>query len=342
MAVKRLICVCLILAVGIALCAQETIKKEIDVSFADLEEVRPILEGILSPAGKFVLLSQKGSVLVIDTPAGIAAAEAALAAADFDEPSVALGFRFVNGLPTKRTQITVGQEVPLPVEYVPPTILVRPYGGYTFIPAVPTRFETQGFEFFSDTAHSISPDGSITIDTTVENRSLDGFSDYGVAVFSSGGVGVIPVTGAVENPVFFAGYIRAGAMPLPIVSTTRVSTSIVIRPRVEPGKVNLDMIPRLRIRGENTAGEPQYDPVEIDLRQFKTTLIVNDKKVGRAYGFTGAGDEFNNRFFGARDPYAGRSAVMVKVEIGPPLEKIPVKEITGTPQVISSPSFPVE
>lgn len=324
------------------LIAQETIKKEIDVAFSDLEAVRPILKDALSPVGKFVLLSQKGSVLVIDTPAGIASAEAALAAANFADPSVALGFRFVTGLPSKRTQIIVGQEVPLPTEFAPPTIIVEPFGGYTIIPAVPTKFETRTLGFISDTTQTINPDGSITVDTTIENSSLDGFIDYGSAIFPSGGIGVVPVNGAVGNPAFFNAFINAGSIPVPIVSTTRVSTSVVIRPRVEMGKVNLDMIPRLRIGEENTSGAARYDPVEIDLRQFKTTLIVNNREVGRAYGFTGASEEFNNRFFGARDPYTGRSAVMVKVEIGPPVERIPVQESKETPQVISSPSSPAE
>ena len=151
----------------------------------------------------------------------------------------------------------------------------------------------------------------------------------------------MPVNGGVTNPGFFSAFIDAGAIPIPIVSTTRVSTSIVIRPRVELGKVHLDMIPRLTVGDENTTGEARYDPSEVDLRQFKTTLIVNYKEVGRAYGFAGASDGFNNLFFGAKDPFTGRSAVMVKVEVGPPIGKMPVGEIKGTPQVIN-PSSPEE
>jgi len=341
MKVKIAVLVWLISAAFHGLPAQETIRKEIDVAFAGLEAVRPILNEALSPVGKFVLFPHKGTVLVIDTPAGIATAEAALAVADFANPSVALGFRFVTGLPSKRTQIIVGQEVPLPTEFIPPMIIVEPCGGFTIIPAVPTRFETQTFGFISDTTQTINPDGSVIVKSSL----LDHQIDYGSAIFPSGGIGVVPVTGAVGNPAFFNAFIDAGAIPVPIVSTTRVSTSVVIRPRVELGKVNLDMIPRLTIGDENTTGETRYDPVEVDLRQFRSTLIVNNKEVGRAYGFTGASEEFNNRFFGALDLYTGRSAVMVKVEIGPPVEKIPVPEVQemkGTPQVITPPSSPAE
>ncbi|MEM6915696.1 MAG: hypothetical protein AAF491_03930, partial [Verrucomicrobiota bacterium] len=183
------------LLIGLGLClpvsvlAQATVKKEIDVAFSDLDSVRPILKEALTPAGKFVLLPQKGSVLVIDTPAGIAAAEKALSSAGFADPSVALGFRFVTGLPTKNSQLIVGQEVPLPVEYAPPTIILEPFrGGLTVVPAVPTKFETRIFGVVSETRQTVNPDGSITIDSTVENSSLDGFIDYGSAIFPAGGV----------------------------------------------------------------------------------------------------------------------------------------------------------
>ncbi|MEM1442556.1 MAG: hypothetical protein AAGF67_09450 [Verrucomicrobiota bacterium] len=330
---------------------QATIKKEIDVAFSDLESVRPILKEALTPAGKFVLLPQKGSVLVIDTPAGIAAAEKALSSAGFADPSVALGFRFVTGLPTKNSQLIVGQEVPLPVEYAPPTIVLEPFrGGLTVVPAVPTKFETRIFGVVSESRQTLNPDGSITIDSTVETSSLDGFIDYGSAIFPAGGVGVVPVNGSVGNPTFFVPFIDAGAMPVPIISTTRVSTSVVVRPRVHLGQVHLDMIPRLRFEEGVAEEEARYEPFEVDLRQFQTTLTINNKEVGRAYGFNGTSDEFNNRFFGAKDPYSGRSAVMVKAQIGPPLETeestpeeeetVPIQQIKGTPQVVSPPSSP--
>src|SRR6056297_430541 len=203
------------------LVAQSRVRKEIDVAFSNLEEVRPILEDALSPVGKFVLLPQKGSVLVIDTPAGIASAEKALGEADFADLPVALGFRFVTGLPSKHTEITVGQEIPLPTEFAPPTIIVEPFGGFTVVPAVPTKFETREFGFSSETRQTVNPDGSVTIDTTFENSALDGFIDYGSAIFPVGGVGVIPVNEAVANPGYFGAFIDAGAIPVPIISTTR-------------------------------------------------------------------------------------------------------------------------
>ncbi|MEM6917107.1 MAG: hypothetical protein AAF491_11130, partial [Verrucomicrobiota bacterium] len=170
------------------------------------------------------------------------------------------------------------------------------------------------------------------------------------AIFPAGGVGVVPVSGSVGSPTFFIPFIDAGAMPVPIISTTRVSTSIVIRPRVHLGQVHLDMIPRLRFEEGVPEAEARYEPFEVDLRQFQSTLTINNKEVGRAYGFQGTSDEFNNRFFGAKDPYSGRSAVMVKAQIGPPLEMeestpeeeetVPIQQIKGTPQVVSPPSSP--
>jgi hypothetical protein len=94
--------------------AEPTLKKEIDVSFAPLEVVKPVLDPVLSPLGKFLMLANKGAVLVIDTPGGILATEQAIAAAQFPPADVALEFQFVTGLPARKTSIMVGQEVPFP------------------------------------------------------------------------------------------------------------------------------------------------------------------------------------------------------------------------------------
>ena len=66
----KLAMICLSLALAGSLYAQSTIKREISVGLASLDEIRPVREGALSPAGKFIYLASKGSVTVIDTPAG--------------------------------------------------------------------------------------------------------------------------------------------------------------------------------------------------------------------------------------------------------------------------------
>lgn len=307
--------------------AQTTIKKEIDVGFSDIETVRPLLKKSLSPIGKFVMLPGKGSVMVIDTPDGILRAEQALLAAELPLPDVALDFRFVTGLPPRKQQLTVAQEVPFPVEYAPPTIIVGPSGPTAVIPATPTRFQKRNIGVTSEVSSSINPDGSITLDIDFENSEFEGFVNYGSAVLPAGGIGTVPMVDQVGDPTFFTPFINAGDMKFPIISTTRVSTSIVIRPRVELGTVYVDAMPRFTILLETEEAEPQT----VDLQKYRISIPVRSGQVGRVYGFEKAGDDFNRRFFGAEDPDTGSTAIVVKATIQPPgtkkgLEEKPEKE----------------
>ena len=302
--------------------AQGTVKKEIDVSFAPLEKVKPILEPVLSPQGKFLMLANKGTVLVIDTPGGILAAGQAIAAAQFPPAEVALEFQFVTGLPSRKTSITVGQEVPFPTAFAPPTIMVGPNGTVTgFVPATPTEFRTRNIGVTSESVSTVNPDGSITLDLNTESTAFEGFINYGSAILPSGGIGTVPVNGQVGDPLFFAPFINTGGVSLPIISTTRISTSIVIRPRLEVGVINLDMMPRLKVEIDGSEMEPQL----VDLKAYQTTLPVANHQVGRLYGFTGAGDTFHRHFFGAKDLTAGGTAIVVKAKASPPGTAVPEK-----------------
>lgn len=291
--------------------AQATVKKELDVAFAPIEAVKPVLEKALSPQGRFVMLANKGAVLVIDTPAGVAAAEEALARAELPPAEVALDFQFVTGLPVRSSRITMAQEVPFPVAFAPPTILVGPNGFVTgVVPATPTRFQTRNIGVTSESTGTLNPDGSVTLDLKSESTEFEGFVQYGSGVFPSGFTGTVPVPGQVADPLFFAPFINTGGISLPIISTTRISTSIVVRPRLQAGIVHLDLMPRLQVEVADSAMEPQA----VDLKQFHTVLSVQNHQTGRVHGFTGADDDFNRRFLGAKDPDEGTTALVVKVE----------------------------
>ncbi len=299
--------------------AQGTIKKEIDVGFARMELVKPILKQALSPIGKFVMLPNKGSVMVIDTPQGVMAAEVALAEAELPEVDVALDFEFVTGLPPRHSQITVAREVPFPTGYTAPTIIVGPGGGFTVVPSTPTGFQTRNIGVTSETSSSVNPDGSINLDINYESTEFEGFINYGSAILPAGVVGTVPVTGSVANPLFFEPFINSGDLNLPIISTTRISTSVVIRPRVNLGAVYLDVMPRFTVVPEpDEGGQSGRKPYEVDLNDFRTTVEIPNREVGRVYGFSGASDAFNRHFFGAENPDKGSTAIVVKATIKPP------------------------
>ena len=299
--------------------SETTIKKEIDVGFAPMDLVKPVLQEALSPVGKFVMLPGKGSIMVIDTPEGILSAESALAQADFPRVDVELSFKFVTGLPSRSSSIVVAQEVPFPIEYQAPKIIVGPNGVSTVIPATPTKFMKRNIGVTSETLTSINPNGSINLDINTEHTAFEGFINYGSAILPAGTVGTVPIQGPVSNPSFFGPFINSGDIRVPVISTTRISTSVVIKPTVRLGSVHLDMMPRFTIENPDPGGQSPRKPVEIDIRDYRTVMEVPNGEIGRVYGFSGASDEFNRYFLGAEDSdNPGRAAIVIRADIKPP------------------------
>ena len=170
----------------------------------------------------------------------------------------------------------------------------------------------------SETISTINPDGSISMNINMENTKFEGFINYGSAILPAGQIGTVPVNGQVGNPNFFQPLIPNNIL-MPIISTTRISTSVVIRPRVAKGIVNVDMIPRFTIHTEEEGAEE----MKFDLRQYLTTISLQNNGVGRAYGFQNASEDFNRNFLGAKDVTKGSTAITVKgrVTAGKPREE---------------------
>lgn len=301
--------------------AQQTVKKELDVGLASIETVRLVIADALSPQGKFVMLPGKNSILVIDTPQAIVAVEKALAAAGekIPQPDVALDFKFQTGLPSRRTKIEMTRQVPLPTAYDAPKIIVGPNGPIGVIPPTPTDFQERDFGTVSDTTTRLNPDGTITMDIKVEHTEFGGFINYGSAILPASDIGIVPVANPVGHPQFFKPFIEAGGIIMPIIDTTRISTSVIIRPRVASGVVSLDMMPRLTIAPNEDEVKDGAEALVVNLSQFQTTLDVRNGEFGRAHGFRGASDEFNRRFFDAKpNDRDGAVAITVGAELKPP------------------------
>lgn len=295
----------------------QRMKKEIDVQYASMESVRPILKQTLSPNGKFVMLPSKGSVMVIDDMEFVAAAENALAGAQLPNPNVNLNFGFKTGLPVRRSSIHVGREVFFPTGWsapkIPNSVVVGPGGTFPITPAHPTGFQMRRLGVTSETVSTLNPDGTITMDINMENSSFEGFINYGSAIMPAGAIGNVPVNGQVGNPNFFQPLIPNNIL-MPIISTTRISTSIVVRPRVAQGQVRVDMMPRFTIHTEEEGAEN----IDVDLKQFITTVEAANNQLGQITGFKNAGADFNRNFLGAKDPSKGGTAIVFKATISPP------------------------
>jgi hypothetical protein len=291
-----------------------TVKREIDVAYAPIEAVRPVLEAVLTPQGRFVMLPQQGAVLVIDLPEAVLAAEEAIAAADLPAAEVSLDFQFVTAIPARAASIVAAQQVPFPAAFSRPRIIVGPNGLVTgVIPATPTKFQTRSIGVTSESTASLNPDGSVSLELNTETSAFEGFVQYGSGVFTAGRVGAVAVPGQAANPLFFAPFVEGAGVFLPILSTTRIRTSVVLRPRVHAGVVHLDLMPRLEVELDGSEAEPE----SVDLKQFHSVLEVRNGELGRIRGFAGADEEFNRQFLGAKDPASGGTAIVVKAKVVP-------------------------
>ena len=300
--------------------AQQTMKKEVDIGLASIETVRLVIKDALSPQGKFVMLPGKNTIMVIDTPQGILAVENAIAAAGakIPKPDVALNFKFQTGLASRRTKIEMTRQLPLPTEYNAPTIIVGPNGPIGVIPPTPTKFVQRDIGVVSDTTTTLNPDGSLTVDVNLEHTEFEGFINYGSAILPAGGVGAVPVANGVGNPQFFGPLINSGDILMPIISTTRISTSVIVRPRVVANVVHLDMMPQLVVAPNEDEAKQGVEDLVVNLPQFQTTVAVENGEFGRAHGFPRASEEFNRRFFDAKpDDRDGAVAITVKAEMKP-------------------------
>ncbi len=290
---------------------QETVKREIDVAFAPIEAVRPVLEGALTPRGRFVMLPQQGAVLVIDLPDGILAAEEALAVAELPQPGVALDFRFVTAIPAEGNSVVGARQFPFPGAFAPARIIAGPNGAVVAVPATPRSFRTRGVGVTSEAVGTIRSDGSISLELDTERSAFEGVVQHGSGVFVAGRVDALPVAERVAEPGFFASFVEGAGVALPVSADTRIGTSLVLRPRVAAGAVHLDLMPRLEIELEDSEASPET----VDLKQFHSVMEVRNGEVGRIRGFAGADKEFNRRFLGAENPSAGGTAIVVRARV---------------------------
>lgn len=310
------------------LLAQNTIRKELPTAHAhaSVEALRPALEKALSPQGRFVLLPNKGTILVIDTPEGVENVARALRNLAPTAPRVALDFAFRGGIPQAST-FSANQSAgvspfddhprrsagfPVPIDWAPPRII--PSGtGYIVIPATPTKFATRDLGFSMTTRPTANPDGTVSLDIDMSNTELAGFVNYGSDIFAPGAAGVIPVSGQVANPGFFTPFIVPNKIVMPIFSTTRIRTRVLVKPEVKQNYIAVDMVPQLDITNPPEPGVEEHKI--ISLNQFRTSVVVPNRQSARVAGFQGAPPEFNRQFFGAGEDDEGGTSITVKARI---------------------------
>lgn len=297
--------------------AQE-IRKELPTNHAPTELLRSVLDKVLSPQGRFVILPGKGKVLVIDEADKVRAAELALATMEAPLPEVQLDFAINPGNSVASKPRTLNppeawSDFPFPTAYLPPRIVGNGSGGFVVTPAHPTNFKRRKVGDILETTATPNANGSVTLDINASHTEFAGFIDYGSALLGSGSPGVVPLVDLVPNPQFFTPLINSGPILMPIFDTTRISTQIVVRPSVSSDIVTVEMIPQLKVNNSKTSSIEEEKTVL--LKQYRTQLQILNGKVGAINGFTGASPKFNQAFLGGKQNQEGLTTIKIRARI---------------------------
>jgi hypothetical protein len=104
--------------------AEEMVRQEIPSRFAPSEMLQGALREVLSPEGRFVILKDKGIILVIDRPEKIFEAAKAVEALDVPAPQIQLnvGVRTGGRAPRVLGPVEAPTGFPYPTRYLPPRI----------------------------------------------------------------------------------------------------------------------------------------------------------------------------------------------------------------------------
>lgn len=299
----------------LSLPAQGLQRQKIATGHVPIESLRPALEKVLSPEGRFVILPGQGQILVIDRPERLAAAARAVALMEAPPPQVALDFAFKTnvapGMAGPRPAESSG-DFPFPTRYEPPRLVTGfNGGGFVVVPAHPTGFQRRGVGTTLETTGILNPDGSISLDINAEHTEFEGFINYGSAILASGVPGTVPVVNGVANPRFFAPLLQRGGVFVPILETTRLHTRILVKPEAVQNRVTLDLVPQLEIE----SAEPGAAPTALPLTQYRTTLTLQNGETAKLAGFTGANADFNRHFLGARSTDEGGTAIQIRATL---------------------------
>tara|TARA_R110002096_G_scaffold122929_3_gene266110 strand:+ start:28611 stop:29597 length:987 start_codon:yes stop_codon:yes gene_type:complete len=313
--------VVLLLLFQISVCVgEELARQEFPTNYAPAPDIRAALEEVLSPEGRFVVLGNKGKVLVIDRAAHLKAASEALSAMDSPNPEVQLslgvrtgGQRRPSGNTNVLGPVQSRSSFPFPTEFDPPRILVGPNGTYAVIPAHPKNFQRRNLGVTMETDATINPDGSINLSINREDVEFQGFINYGSPILSLGNAASMPILNQTGNPMFFAPFITENKILVPIFETTRIATSVVVYPQLQDDFVRLHLLPELSVSEE----EMGWKNRRIQLREFRTVIDLQNGKVATLSGFTGAPKDFGEHFFSTANEADGATQIVLKAQVRP-------------------------
>jgi hypothetical protein len=309
--------------------AQEPLRQELPANFAAPELIKATVQPLLSPEGRFVILPDKGTVLVIDRPERVAAAAQALQQLQLPDPVLALslGARTGGILPAPaparsdpfENPVRSGLDFPVPTEFAPPRLFLQPNGSYVVIPATPTRFGRRSTGTTLQTQAFANADGSVSVNLSYENVQFAGFASYGSPVMPFGSATTLPMQPRVPRPTALGPFLKHGAVLVPIFETTRLSTSVAVYPERRGDVIGLQLVPQITVFDAPEKGSEQL----YSFRDYRHKLDLNNRKPTSLRGFQNAPDAFNEAFFGDEENPSGKVEFVLKGRIipGPPKAK---------------------
>lgn len=303
--------------------AQGPQRQEIPTRFAPVELIKRTIQPELSATGRFVILSERGTVLVIDEPDRVAAAATALEKAQVPPPHVRLNLALETGGHPRPAAMggrsagiagPVAREgyVPFPTRYLAPKVSGGGGGGYAVLPAHPTGFRGRAVGQSVEVRPSLNPDGGATGGENQGAIEFSGMVPYGAVAMVAGTKAVIPLASNLMNAQDFARYLGPAAQP--VTDSTRISTSVQVTPEAAADGLRLHLLPRLMVEREQEGGRRTE---EVLLTDFASLVVVPNGKVVRLDGFAGAPAGFNEILFSPTGGAKGATRIALKAEVEP-------------------------
>lgn len=282
--------------------AQDMMRREMPTGILPPEVVRSVIDKHKSKDGRYVLLSNRQRVLVIDVPDHWFAVEEAIMKVDPSKLDVALDFAFRTVVPPV-TAITVPVDpfeklegdFPVPTRYSPPRVILNGGGFYTVVPATPTTFTRRNVgvsmeaDPFAVTKRITSAAGS------THEPDFEGYIANASGTFAGGKTGVLPVLAQVAQPEFFASMLKKAGVESKISPDTVIESQLLVNPTIRPAGVVLELTPQLVVNGKRKVTFPEY----------RTTAQLDGGQPATLEGFAGAPAEFNQHFLDERGEAGG-------------------------------------
>ena len=284
--------------------------QDIPIGMLPLESVNATVRKVLSPQGRYVILTSTATVRVFDTPAKMQEARLALAALQNTPSLVAFEIGIRAGMhPVVRQEPEMpshSYDFPYPQHYDPPRILLLPGGGTIVIPAQPRDFTTRRVE--PGAVVNLGPVGFLTRDPEVHKTfsSMEGgvLRKY-KATATTGKPLALTVSGRVADIGALRELARKhGALAATEPEWVAAGTELLVTPEMSNAGLALQIVPQIVAY----TGEGGRTVRRIPIPALAAGALVKRDATVSLDGFPGADAEFYRVFFGAKDSVEGTSA----------------------------------